>query len=404
MKRQDGDRDIVFSAKQYRYTGLYYHEGGKLTRHGEPNQQTLEETGLFHLYRINPDGTGMTRLTHDSTTNDIQPHWSPDGRSLLYLRDPHTSQNNTRNRKEVESVCRMDPDGRRRQTLFTLPNQGIDTIKECFWSPDGKLVAVIALIGKGWITPEACLILIDSTTGHPLRKIYRTYSAVWDSTGRYLAIADWYDQSPRILDLQTGTIPPFRGSGGTLRNLGFLTTTKQFIGDMSYRSNTNNGRSQLLTPGNGSGDVVLGQQIKWSIVNAYTKDKEDEGGKEGNSYAADWFPDEGRRWFGLTALGKNALLAEASHARSDGGERNVFRADLKSGNVWLLHCGYLIAVSPDGRRCAVATDDWVGPYKRGGRRCGPLEILSTTLPMGRKARKGHPITPALMSFAGGDWR
>src|SRR5579862_6315542 len=44
--------------------------------------------GHFHLYRINPDGSGKAQITtgpHD----DQHPKWSPDGRYILFVRDRH---------------------------------------------------------------------------------------------------------------------------------------------------------------------------------------------------------------------------------------------------------------------------------------------------------------------------
>jgi Tol biopolymer transport system component len=37
----------------------------------------------FDIYVIRPDGTGLKRLT-DSEGNDAHPHWSPDGRYILW--------------------------------------------------------------------------------------------------------------------------------------------------------------------------------------------------------------------------------------------------------------------------------------------------------------------------------
>jgi Tol biopolymer transport system component len=392
---RDGDRDIVFSAQKYRYTGLYYREGGEPARHGAPDARILEDAGPFHLYRVNPDGTGMTRLTRDARADDTDPRWSPDGRSILFVRTTPAGG------RRAESVCRTDPDGRRVRSLLSLP-AGRGSVLDASWSPDGRTVAAVVREGG----PDerhgaSCLILLDAGTGCRLRKVFGVAEAAWSSTGRYLALADWEGQRPRLLDFRTGSVAPaHRGDGASgplLCRVSLLRPAGTFVADIAGPEGVADGRrSCLFTPsetGEGGGRVT--RKIAWHSLPA--SDDSNPG-----------FPFDGgvedRRWFGLPALGPDAVLAECLFGRSDGGERDVFRLDLSSGTGWLLHPGQLVAVSPDGRRCAVATDDWTGPYKRGGRRCGPLEIIATDLPPGHKARKGRAVTPPLMSFAGGDWR
>ena len=60
------DRDIVYAARYYNAPGS-------------------RGTSHVHLYRINPDGTGRTRLTSGSG-DDSQPQWSPDGNYLAFVR------------------------------------------------------------------------------------------------------------------------------------------------------------------------------------------------------------------------------------------------------------------------------------------------------------------------------
>ena len=43
----------------------------------------LERSGDFHLYVMNADGTGLTRLT-DGQRKDFNPSWSPDGKKIAF--------------------------------------------------------------------------------------------------------------------------------------------------------------------------------------------------------------------------------------------------------------------------------------------------------------------------------
>ena len=38
---------------------------------------------FYEIFTMNPDGTGLTRITHDEFF-DLQPAWSPDGSTLVY--------------------------------------------------------------------------------------------------------------------------------------------------------------------------------------------------------------------------------------------------------------------------------------------------------------------------------
>jgi len=64
------DRDIVYSARYYNPPG------------------SSKPTSHFHLYRINPDGTGRRQLTF-GRQDDTYPKWSPNGRWILFQRGLH---------------------------------------------------------------------------------------------------------------------------------------------------------------------------------------------------------------------------------------------------------------------------------------------------------------------------
>jgi hypothetical protein len=106
------DCDIVYAARYY---------------YPPRSQHGLSHS---HLYRINPDGTGRTRLTSGSR-DDYEPRWSPDGRWIAYRHDPYGSEDSVR-------VC--DANGHHAKVIWRI----IKSPQECGigWSADSKVLLV----------------------------------------------------------------------------------------------------------------------------------------------------------------------------------------------------------------------------------------------------------------------
>ncbi|HEV2820785.1 MAG TPA: hypothetical protein VGW11_09785, partial [Solirubrobacteraceae bacterium] len=84
------------------------------------------------IYTMNPDGTGLTRLT-DSPGEDSGPVWSPDGTQIAFQ---------SRRSGDLE-IYRMDADG---SNVTRLTDNDSGTPLENFdafatWSPDGERIA-----------------------------------------------------------------------------------------------------------------------------------------------------------------------------------------------------------------------------------------------------------------------
>jgi TolB protein len=78
--------------------------------------------GNYEIYSVNPDGSGLTRLTNDPSA-DLRPAWSPDGQRILFNRN--------------SEVWIMNADGSGQQQLTTAGGSNPA------WYPDGNSFAYV---------------------------------------------------------------------------------------------------------------------------------------------------------------------------------------------------------------------------------------------------------------------
>jgi len=89
------DRDIVYAARYYAPPGSH-------------------RTSHFHLYRINPDGTGRTQLTFGAGDEE-RPHWSADGLRVRFVEDTESPW--------LQTLCEVNANGGRRRVLKKLTDR-----------------------------------------------------------------------------------------------------------------------------------------------------------------------------------------------------------------------------------------------------------------------------------------
>lgn len=119
------------------------------------------------LYMAAVNGSGMKQLTSNSA-NDVQPHWSPDGKSLYFVS----------NRSKSYQVWRIGPDGGEPEAITKLPLD-VDALKV---SPDGKYLVFSMSVFPGKSPQETKEILDEKDKNKATGMIYdRLFVRHWDT-------------------------------------------------------------------------------------------------------------------------------------------------------------------------------------------------------------------------------
>lgn len=174
------DRDIVYSAR------YYAPPGSRATSH-------------FHLYRINPDGSGRIQLTFGAH-DDENPLWSPTAKSILFIRDE-------------ASLCTVKASGGHITTIAAYPPAGfVPFLRGCRWMPDSRAV----FVPSG--NPIRGSTILDAQTG---RVLGRPPASVWLATspgGDAAYLDDFQGGALAKIDRDNLTIlrqlPEHAGAGG----------------------------------------------------------------------------------------------------------------------------------------------------------------------------------------------
>ncbi|MGV9566395.1 amidohydrolase family protein [Streptomyces sp. NPDC003480] len=115
------------------------------------------------------DGERPRRIVSDGYWN-ASPHWSPDGRSLVYASD----------RAGTANLWRHDLATGTRERLTDLPNAQLSPR----WSPDGTRIAYQDEGGATWV-----LTIADGSVTKVVEELYQPGPPAWSPDGRLIALA-----------------------------------------------------------------------------------------------------------------------------------------------------------------------------------------------------------------------
>jgi WD40 repeat protein len=152
-----------------------------------------DEGGWHAIYRMNLDGSGLQRLTHNDGWHDYWPAWSPDGTSIAF----------SSNRDGSFEIYLMDADGSNPRRLTESESDASFPA----WSPDGERIAFID-------TRAGSIELIEIASGRQTRLTpddAAYYQPNWSPDGRRLVFAAQIGGGRNIFTLDV--------EGGQLRQL-----------------------------------------------------------------------------------------------------------------------------------------------------------------------------------------
>ncbi len=349
------DGDLVYSAR------YYLPPGSKGTSH-------------FHLYRINPDGTGKRQITFGKY-NDDNPQWSPDGKQVLFTRATPGA--------DRQYVCLISARGGPVTRLLNITKY---SWPQCAWSPDNQEIAVS--------DSESPLVDILDLKTHKQNHLRGCDNFCWSPDGK------WYyldDGAPHFASRQLHVSQRSRDS---------------FIGDTK--------ELQIQTAVWAGNQAVVGIDSKSESKQVYLAALSVNGAKKQRvlcrwpnifkSPLSEYYP-ENDPYIDSINAGARSLLPWPRNNRDivyvqDVGtsgtspDYDYWRADTITGKMTKITDGQFLAWAPDGQRFCTSPAHGGMDYGKTGKSLyvASLEIGSV------KTDKLKEIVTGLVWVTGADWR
>jgi Tol biopolymer transport system component len=135
----------------------------------------------WELFLVSTDGSNPVNLTNTANVDDMYPHVSPDGRKICFVADEMV------NAERVRNVYYMNIDGTGRTKVA-------DNARQPCWSPDGKTIAYLKAEFERYTTTDYAtkgVFFYDIETGkhrqHPNKQLYHLYNLCWSPDGKWFA-------------------------------------------------------------------------------------------------------------------------------------------------------------------------------------------------------------------------
>src|SRR4030095_2816143 len=119
-----------------------------------------DRDGNYEIYTIGADGLGARRLTRHPG-RDLAPAWAPDGSKIVFMSD--------RDARPEFDIYRMNPDGSAVERLTTKPTTWFPQ-----YSPDGRRLAMH--VWRDVHIMDLATKSLKRLTHHPLNGMYPTWS------------------------------------------------------------------------------------------------------------------------------------------------------------------------------------------------------------------------------------
>lgn len=147
------------------------------------------------LYSMNPDGTGLRRLTATPHRNEFAPTWNATGTSIAYWR--------TRAPFGPGSIWVMDADGSNRVGLTS----GRDA-RDPVWSPNGRRLAFSAFVSSGDTHIYTMRAVVGGRRIRITSRRSLDFEPAWSPDGTRIAFTRAHEQGDVgdiwVIDLATG--------------------------------------------------------------------------------------------------------------------------------------------------------------------------------------------------------